>query len=199
MTITDRDRRALLLLIPALAVIGLLYYASTPKNIPPVVNATSQVTTIPAAELRLAQMRQSVARIPGKDQALKQAAGQLATRERGLIVADTANQAQEQVLQIMRRIGSAQSPAVEFRGVELSAPTRFGDAYGQVTIALTFECRIDQLVNMLADLSARPELVATSDLRMTAGNPKQKTVTVRLAVSGIVPRKLVPEKKVGEL
>ncbi len=199
MKLTDRDRRALMLLVPALAVIGILYYASSPKNIPTVVNATSQVTTIPAAELRLAQMRQSVGRIPGKDEVLKEAAAQLATREKGLIIADTANQAQEQVLQIMRKIAAAQSPAVEIRGVELSAPTRFGDAYGEVTIAAVFECRIDQLVNMLADLSGRPELVATSDLRMNAGNPKQKTVTVRMAVSGIVPRRLVPEKKAGEL
>jgi hypothetical protein len=199
MTMSDRDRRALKLLVPALILFGILYFATSPSNVPPVVSPAARVTSIPDAELRLARMRQSVARVPGKDEVLKQAQQQLAAREKGLVVADTANQAQEQVLQIIRKIASTQSPAVEIRSVELGAPRRFGDAYGEVTIAATFECRIDQLVNMLADLTARPELVATSDLRITAANPKQKTVTVRLAVSGIVPRKLVPEKKAGEL
>jgi len=40
--------------------------------------------------------------------------------------------------------------------------------------------------------------VATSDIRVTTGNVanlKDKNVTVRLALSGVVPRKLVPEKK----
>jgi hypothetical protein len=48
---------------------------------------------------------------------------------------------------------------------------------------------------MLADLSARQELVATSDLRMAAGNPKQKTINVRMTVSGIVPKRLIPDKR----
>jgi hypothetical protein len=38
-------------------------------------------------------------------------------------------------------------------------------------------------------------LLATSDIRVIAGNPKEKTITVRLGLSGVVPRKLVPEKK----
>jgi len=34
----------------------------------------------------------------------------------------------------------------------------------------------------------------TSDLRVLSSNAKEKTVAVRLAVSGVVPRRLVPEK-----
>jgi hypothetical protein len=56
------------------------------------------------------------------------------------------------------------------------------------------ECRIDQLVNLLASLETQPELVATSDLRVLSSNAKEKTVSVHLTISGIVPRRLVPEK-----
>lgn len=195
MKITGRDRRALTLL--GVAVIAFLAYTwlSPSTKAPVVVQPATVPTTIPEAELQIARMRQSVARVPGKDEILKQAAAELATREKGLIEAETANQAQEQVLQIMRKIAAAQAPPVEIRSVELGPIRPFGDAYGEVALSATFECRIDQLVNMLADLSARPELVATSDLRMAAGNPKQKTVNVRMTVSGIVPKRLVPDRK----
>jgi hypothetical protein len=62
------------------------------------------------------------------------------------------------------------------------------------SVAVQIECRIDQLVNLLAALQAVPELVATSDLRVLSSNAKEKTVAVRLAVSGVVPRRLVAEK-----
>ena len=192
----SRDRRALILLGVAV-LLAIVYVSSTSGPNVPVVVMSAKLMNIPEAELTLERMRQSVARVPGREHVLKQAAAELAAREKGLIDADTANQAQEQVLQILRKIATAQSPAVEIRSVELGQPHPFGDAYGEVTIAASFECRMEQLVNMLADLSARPEMVATSDLRVTPANPKQKTVLVRLAVSGIVPKKLVPEKKSG--
>jgi hypothetical protein len=191
-----RDRRALILLGVAVLLV-IVYVSSTSGPSVPVVVMSAKLMNIPEAELTLERMRQSVARVPGREQVLKQAAAELASREKGLIDADTANQAQEQVLQILRKIASAQSPAVEIRSVDLGQPRAFGDAYGEVTIAASFECRMEQLVNMLADLSARTEMVATSDLRVSSANPKQKTVNVRLAVSGIVPKKLVPEKKGG--
>lgn len=198
MTLSPRDKRLGVLLGIAVLLVLLNVLLPSGPSVPAVVSSMKPMT-IPEAELQLARMRQSVARVPGKDEVLKQAASELVSREKGLIEADTANQAQEQVLQILRGIASAQSPAVELRSVELSPPRPFGDAYGEVTIAANFECRIEQLVQMLADLSARKELVATSDLRISSANPKQKTVNVRLAVSGIVPKKLVPEKKAGLL
>jgi len=52
-------------------------------------------------------------------------------------------------------------------------------------------------VNLLADLTAQPELVAPADLRISAGDRRRKTMQVRLTVAGVVPRALVPEKKGG--
>jgi hypothetical protein len=48
---------------------------------------------------------------------------------------------------------------------------------------------------MLVGLAARPELIASNELRVTSANPKNKTIGVHLTVSGVVPRKLVPGKK----
>jgi hypothetical protein len=79
--------------------------------------------------------------------------------------------------------------------VELGRPSSFGSAYGQVTVSLTLTCRIDELVNFLAALSARPELTATEEIRFGTSHPKQKTMPVRLTIAGLVAKRLVPERK----
>ncbi len=133
---------------------------------------------------------------PAKEKILAQAEADLAHREKGLIQAETAAQAQAQVLEILKRIAKNASPPVEFQQTELGQPEPYG-AYGLVPVAVTFNCRIEQLVNMLADITAAPELVATDQLRVGGANAKDKTMNVRLAVLGVVPRKLVPKRKLG--
>jgi hypothetical protein len=59
------------------------------------------------------------------------------------------------------------------------------------------ECRVDQLVYFLASIGSTNELISTSEIRINSTNPKEKTVIVRLTVAGVVPRKLVPERKGG--
>ncbi len=151
--------------------------------------------TIPVAERRLANLRDIAAGLPAKQQLLDKANADLASREKGLLVADTAPQAQAQLLQIFREVGRGENPPVEVRSTEGFAIRPLGDSYGEASVSLGVDCRIDQLVNMLAAIAARPELVGTSDLRIALTNPKDKTIGVHLTLSGVVPRKLVPEKK----
>ena len=164
-----------------------------PEDSAPAVQA-SPADTIPAAERRLANLRAVMATVPGKEEVAKKINADLATRERGLLVADTAPQAQAQLIEIFRAIGRAENPPVEIRTTEGFALRPLGDAYGEASVTIGLDCRIDQLVNILAGIAARPELVATSELRIGASNPKEKTVAVHMTLSGVVPRKLVPEK-----
>jgi len=60
---------------------------------------------------------------------------------------------------------------------------------------VNFECRIEQIVNFLAALTKKTELIATSEVRIAAANPKEKSLNVRLTLSGAVPRNLVPVKR----
>jgi len=149
--------------------------------------------TVATDEQRLARLRDIAATVPAKEEILKKAQAELATREKDLIVADTAPQAQAQLIQIVRTLGSAETPPVDIR-TEGFGLRVLGDAYGEASVSVQFECHIDQLVNMLAGVAARPELVSTNDLRIAPTNSKEKTVSVRLTISGVVPRKLVPER-----
>ena len=113
-----------------------------------------------------------------------------------MIQADTAAQAQANLLDLVRRVARAETPPLEFGTVELRQEIEpLGADYGEVRISVPLTCKIEELVNFLADLTKQPEAIATTELRVAAADTKQKTISVRLTVSGVVPRRLVPEKK----
>ncbi len=194
MTLSERDRRALLLL--GCAAIGTMLYvliADAPMESGTAVNGQ---TSIPAVEKRLERMRQLAAQAPGREEVLKQVQAQLAVREKRILQADTAAQAQAQLLQIVRRVAQSQNPPVEVRGSEFGAAKVLGD-YGEVPVSVNVECGVEQLLNILSELTSQQELLAVSELRIYSANAKQKTTNVRVLVTALVPKKLVPEKKGG--
>jgi hypothetical protein len=193
MTISDRDRRALVILVVGLAVSAMLHFVfSDSTSTVGVASANVSQDSIGLARQRLTRLRQVAATLPAREAAMKQTASDLAVRERGIIQADTAPQAQAALLEIARRVGK--NDEIDVRGGDFGAPKPFGD-YAMVYTTVTFECHIEQLVNFLADLSHEPELVVPSEERIASGNPKEKTVTVRMLLAGVVAKKLVPEKK----
>jgi hypothetical protein len=192
MTITDRDKRALKILAPV-AVLILGWYFLTDDEKP--VQIVAAVADIPSAQKRLARLRQLSAAVPGNEQLFAQAKAELATREAGLIQAGTAAQAQAQLLQVLRKLARAQSPPVDLRNTEMGQVRSFGDQYGEVAVSANFDCGIEQLLTLLAELTAQKEAIGTTELRVGTANPKSKTMPVRLTVAGLVRRELVPEKK----
>lgn len=196
MTLGDRDRRALIVLGVALLAGGLIYWLS---NSTPSSNGESAkiapVDSIDRAQKRLAVLRKQAATLPGKQVVLRQASLELGEREKGLLAGETAEQAQAQLLQVIKRVAAQQTPPIEMSQVELGRPRSYGSSYGLVSVSITLTCRIEELVNFLAGLGAQPELTATEEIRFGASHPKQKTMPVRLTVSGLVARRLVPREK----
>jgi type II secretory pathway component PulM len=192
-SLQTRDKRALVGL-GAAVVLLLLYLAFSGGSAAPAVVAATG--SIPTAEKRLTRVRQLAAGVAGREQVLKQVSAELAAREKGVIQAATAAQAQAQLLDIVRRVAKAQTPPLDFGTVDLGKQiSELGDNYGEVQISMPFTCHIEELINFLADLSKQPETLATEDLRIALQDPKQKTLLVRLTVAGVVPKRLVPQKK----
>jgi hypothetical protein len=190
---SDRDRRALMLLGVGLAIGAILYFffPANPGTASVAAPAVSQ-DNIALGQQRLTRLRQIAATVPAREATLKQTTADLKEREAGIIQADTAAQAQAAVLEAIRRVGKMEQ--IDVRGGDFGAPKAFGD-YGLVYVTVTFECHIEQLVNFLADLSREQQTIVPSEERMSAGNPKEKTMSVRLVLAGLVAKKLVPEKK----
>ncbi len=193
MTVGTLDRRSMYLLLGGLALIAVLRFGVYRDSSTTVAAA---VETVPAAEKRLELLRQKAATVPGKEALLKQAAAEAATREKGVLQADTAAQAQVQLLDIIHRVAAANS--FDARGAEeLREVKALGTDYGEVSVTVAFTCQIDQFVNFLAQLANEPEILATNNIHINSLNDKKKSIQVRLSLSGVVPRKLVPVKKAG--
>ena len=191
MKLQQKDKRALAALGLAAAAVLVFRLASGGSGAPAVVGASD---TIAAAERRLARVRQLASTLQGKQELLRRVSGELAEREKGILQADTAAQAQAQLLNIARHVAQAQQSPIEFGNVELRQPAKFGD-YGEVRVAVPFTCQIENVVNFLAELTRQPEAISATELRIVARDEKQKTVAARVVVSGVIPRRLVPEKK----
>ena len=189
MELKQRDKRALMALAAGLVAILILRFAVSSGNAGPVASLDSA----PVAEKRLAKLRQIAATVPGKEAVLKQVSLELAAREKGVIVTDTAPQAQARLLEIARRVGKAEG--IDIRGGDFGSPKLLAADYGEVSVGVGFECRIEQFINFLAALSREADLIAPADIRITSANTTEKTVGVRITLSGVVPRKLVPVKK----
>jgi predicted Zn-dependent protease len=174
MKLESRDLRALQLLGGALAVTALVYF--WPAGEGDIVKPT--LSSVPMAEKRLDRLREQAATVPAKQAFLNGIVAQLKTREKGLIEADTTAQAQAQLSQVVRKLMRGQSPPMEVD-------------YGETAVTVGTNCRIEQLVNLLADLSKQPEAIATRDLRILAADPRQKLISVRLTVSAALPKRLV--------
>ena len=192
MSLQPRDRRALALLGSAIVGYAIVYFWPSGTT----VRVVSPADSIASAESRLARLRDVAALVPQKEQALKAVSAELAKRETGIISAGTAAEARAHLLELVRRLCANES--IEVRAAELGAIGPLGDSYGAVNVAVQVECHIEQLVNLLAALAEQPELVATTDLRITAPNDsKDKLIGARVAVAGVVARKLTGDKKGG--
>jgi hypothetical protein len=191
MNLSQRDRRALMIL--AAAVVVALVYGFWPNSAPAPV-AVSAGESVAQSEQRLARMRELAATVPAKEAVLKQVQAELTQREQGVLQADTAQQAQAQMIQLVRRLAMAEMPPVEIRSTEIGQVLPLGDSYGAANVSFQFECGIEQLVNLLAGLGSQRELVSPSDLRIMSSNPKDKMVGVRLTITGVVPGKLLPTR-----
>ena len=113
MTLTPFYRRTLYMTL-ALSIAGAVV-RNWPESTPGVV---APADTPARAEARLAQLRATAASIPAREEILKNAQADLATREKGLIVADTAAQAQAQLIQLVGELGRHENPPVAIRSTD---------------------------------------------------------------------------------
>jgi Tfp pilus assembly protein PilO len=183
-------RRTLLVALAVLLAAVILKYFVLGGREAQVVGAQE---SIPMAEKRLDNMRKVAATVPGKEEIYKKAAAELAGREQGLIKADTVQQAQAALGELVQTI--ARSNGVDARGIQEFRDKVLNNDYGEVTVAVQFTCGIEQLVNLLTAIGNQPQILATNEIHVIGGSDKQKRVQVRLSVSAAAPRKLLPEKK----
>jgi hypothetical protein len=154
--------------------------------------------TIPVARQRLEILRRKAATVAAKEAILKKVTAELQEREKGIVQASTAEQARAHLMDVLHTTATANG--FDSTGAsQLPEPKALGKDkdYGQVSVGQNFTCGIDQLVNFLAAIANEPEILATDTIFVAPVRNKNKDITVRLTLSGVIPKNLVPEKKKG--
>jgi hypothetical protein len=160
--------------------------------------AAASHDTIPVARQRLELVRRKAATVPAKEAILKQVTAELQERERGIVQASTAEQARAHLMDVLHAAATANG--FDSQGAsQLVDPKPLGKdkEYGQVAVGQNFTCGIDQLVNFLSAIANEPEILATDTINVSPVRNKNKDITVRLTLSGVIPKNLIPEKKKG--
>jgi hypothetical protein len=192
--LSERDRRAVKALGVAVGIFAVVFSIVWFWPAPSAGGALV-AATVPQAEKRLKSLRRLAGAVPAREEIDRRFSAELATREKGLINAETPAQAQAQLLQIIRRVAQLQSPPMPIGSSDFSPVRPFPGGYGEAAVTLNSDCGIEQLVNFLADLSSQKELLAVTSLQLGAAHPKKKTMAVRIVISGITPKRLAPERK----
>jgi hypothetical protein len=188
MNLSERERRLLTAMIPALLIIFVIGYWPESSEVAPPQDTGAAIEAI---QQRLAKARATAALIPARANSKKQLEAELATIEKRLVIADTPAQAQSQLLQIFRRVARAQGSSIDMRSSDLGLVRPSGE-YAEISMNVSFDSQIEGLVNLLADLASQPELVSWRDLRVVSPDSKQKRITVNMTLVAMAPKKLVP-------
>ena len=192
MNVGTLDRKNAILLVGGVSAILLLRFVVMADHTPAPVQASESA---PMALKRLNKVREIAATAPAKEELLRQATAELESREKGMLKVDTAAQAYAFLQEKLHRLG--EQNGIDIRGMEDQRVRLLGNDYGEAMVFVRFTCRIEQLVNLLAALANEPEILATNQTQVTGTPDKNKNLTVRLGLSGVVAKKIAQEKKGG--
>jgi hypothetical protein len=198
-SLSTRDKRALLLLVVVILPTLVWYFGFSDAESAAPADVQAAGLSIPVMERRLQNLRQQAALNPAKEEVRTTLEAAVAEREQGLLRGETAQQVQAALLSKVREVLEKQEPPLRARQSDLGAIERISEDYGEVTITVGFGCTVEQLVNVLADIAAIDQMVATKQISILAADRAKKTLNVRLTVSAMMPGSLAPAPTGGIL
>jgi hypothetical protein len=188
MALAQRDVRALTGLAVVLVLTGTYYF--WPAGSSESVEASPDAVKI--AEQRLERLRNIAASAPAKQDVLKRVTAELELRDKSVIRADSAQQAQAETITILRELLNEEG--IGILSTELGTLQPLGDEYGLATVSVQLDCRVEQLLNVLSALAVREQLVIVREFQINASDAQRKTIRVRLTAAGVIPKSLLPAK-----
>ena len=193
--LSAREKRLVLALVPTLLLT--LWALFWPEGGAAPVGANLDVPkAIDAAKKRIDDARAIQAALPKQMDAKKALDAQLSALDKRLIGGETVAQAQAQLLQLCRKLARQQGAALELRASDIG-PTQMAGDYAEISLNVAFDCQVEGLLNLLADFSAQPELLAWKDVRIASTDNKNKRMSVTMNLYSVIPRKLLPKPAGG--
>jgi type II secretion system (T2SS) protein M len=177
MKLAEKDKKALLL--AGIAVI--LYTAFQFAVLPLWDDLQERRDNLPVAERKLDKYRAVARNAELRRTEASSADARLQEAERRLLTSETTALASAELQQLAKQLTTAES--IDIRSNNFLPAKPVGGQYMQVPLGLQFQCRLDQLVNFLNDVSGHQKRLAVSKLFIQAlgGKDKQLSVTMELA------------------
>ncbi|MBI4459150.1 MAG: hypothetical protein HY648_03700 [Acidobacteria bacterium] len=139
---------------------------------------------LPVQEQTLVKYRQAVAAAGLRSAETTSLEARLREAEAGLLAGESAALASAELQDLVKQLTAAQSINV---GSSNFLPTRpVGEDYVQVPLGMQFQCRIDQLVNLLQAVAQSPKNLRVLRLQIQAISAAEKLLQVNLTVGGLM-------------
>jgi hypothetical protein len=178
MALAERDRKALQW--GGAAVVGflLLRFAIFPAW--DHLSAGSQDLVL--RETALAKYRQAVQAASLHEQATQSLESQRRAAEQGLLQSETAALASAELQEWVKQL--TVSRGIEVRSSDFLKVQPAEHGYAQVPLGLQFECRLDQLVSLLAELQGGQKILTLPRLVIQSVQGEGKLLNVTMTVAG---------------
>lgn len=180
MNMQQRDKLALTLGGIAVAVFVILQFAVMPAWD----SLQERREEIPIREKQLIKSRQMALETTSFTAAANSAEARLREAEAGLLGSTTASVAAAELQDVVKQISS--SEAIEIRSNQFLPAKPLSVDYTEVPVGIDIQCRLDQLVSLLARLAQAPKYVAVQKLTISSSNNKEKTVGAHLQLAGVM-------------
>ena len=175
-----KDKKAL-----ALAGIAVALYAALQFAVFPVWDALQERRdNLPIEERKLEKYRAVVKTVELRRAEAASVDAKLQEAEKGLLTGDTAALASAELQQLAKQLSAAES--IDIRSNDFLPAKPAGGEYVRVPLGLQFQCRLDQLINFLSDISASPKRLTVSRLFVQSGGTKDKQVSVGMELAGFM-------------
>ncbi|MCY4586819.1 MAG: type II secretion system protein GspM [Bryobacterales bacterium] len=188
MPVSDRDRRALLLLGVGFVLFLLL---QTDWILPAPGASASDLGSVEAEQNKLLLAQTQVRQEPllsAEYRSLKSLEESLEDR---LLESETAALAQAEMRE---RVGELlEGAGISMRASRFTNVKAEGEDFAQVPLIVDFTCDVTRFVNLLADIANAQEILSTREVKVSSASPKTKAVRVELTISGYLPITSTPE------
>ena len=186
MPLHEKDKRAL-----KVAVVAVSLYAIFQFVVFPIWDRwQEQRANLALQERTLAKYRDAVQAVGQRSAETAVLEARLRETETGLLSSPTAPLASAELQEWVKQLTATQS--IEVRSSEFLPTKPLGADYAQVSLGLQFQCRLDQLVNLLKDVESNEKLLTISKVFIQATDPQQKLITVSMTVGGMMRSERTP-------
>jgi len=188
MSVSDRDRRALMFL----GIAFVLFLLLQTDWILPAPDATASTSgSIEAEQNKLLLAQTQLRQEPLLSAEYRSLRSIEESLEERLLESETAALAQAEMRE---RVGELlEGAGISMRASRFTNVEAEGEDFAQVPLIVDFTCDITRFVNLLADIANAQELLSTREIKVSSANPKTKAVRVELTVSGYLPITRTPE------